>query len=136
MTVTVEVPKGMKWCKCCGGVFDKEDGFHKQKKFSKAAGAIKLYPCTICKRCNNERRLITGAKRERRNPDAAPVETSLPRVASEIVNAAWLEALVVYRRAGKLHWRARHRELPAGAEIIGAYDKGARFDCVLADLRQ
>ena len=136
MTVTVEVPEGMKWCKACGGVYDRETGFQKQKKFSRATGDFKLYPRTLCKRCNNDRLSDVAIKRERLKAHAVPVETSLRRVASEIIDAAWLEALVVYRRAGKLQWRARHREIPAGADIVGAYDKGARFDCVLADLRQ
>ena len=132
MTVTVEVPAGHKWCRCCGGVFPKDTGFHKQKKFSKATGEIKLYPCTICKACNNARFTAVGVRRER--PDVKRPEASLPTTAEEIIDAAWQEAQVVFRRAGRLQWRARHRGVPEGAELIGAYDKGARFDCVLADL--
>lgn len=131
MTVTVEVPAGMKWCKCCGAVLPKATGFYQQKKFIKTTGEVKFYPHSLCKKCADAR----VAALRKSAPKTPKPQTSLPRVASDIVDAAWLEALVVFRKAGRLQWRARHRGIPLDAEIIGAYDKGARFDCVLEDLR-
>ena len=131
MTVTIEVPEGHKFCKGCGGVFPRATGFYQQKKFIKTAGEVRLYPQTFCKKCTDA--LVVKHRKSTPRLPQRP-HSSLRRMASDIVDAAWLEAQIVFRRAGKLHWRARHRDAPAGAEIIGAYDKGARFDRVLADL--
>lgn len=132
MTVTVEVPEGMKWCRCCGDVLPKATGFYQQKKFNKTTGETKLYPHTFCKKCTDARvsalRRLRPKVGEPKNPD------SLRSVASEIIDAAWDEAQVVFRRSGKLQWRPSHRDVPPGAELIGAYDKGARYDRVLLDL--
>ena len=133
MTVTVEVPEGYKFCKGCGAVLPRETGFYRQKKLMRSTGEVRWYPQAACKGCSDASALV---RRRLSSGIATSRQGSLPSVASDIVDAAWVEAQVVYRRAGKLHWRASHRDIPTGAELIGAYDKGARFDCVLADLRQ
>ena len=133
MTVTVEVPEGHKFCKKCGGVFPKDTGFYQQRKFSKATGETKLYPRQLCKKCNDAQ-VVAIRKVVSRSAATRRLHASLPALATEIIDAAWMETQIVFRRGGKLHWRARHRDVPPGAELIGAYDKGARYDRVLLDL--
>lgn len=89
MTVTIEVAAGHKWCKSCGGVYSREDGFYFKKSTNRSTGTVSCYPESKCKKCANAARAVHGWVKPARPP--RPVVNHWPRCPVEhVCDAAFM----------------------------------------------
>lgn len=121
MPVTVEVPEGHKFCKCCGGVFPKESHFSFNVVTRKRTGQQAKEYRAECKSCQWERARLKRAGEER------AAKQDLDALAERIADDCLSGEQLVYRVRGQVKWRRYGAGLPGGAELLGRFNVGADY---------